>query len=1478
MQGVSTEVTRGLSGMRAAGEQAGRDMGQGVADGLKRAEGVVAKASKNVAKTRELEVSASAKVRIEEAKLQELRDRGVTEGSRFMAAEERLRVARDRSVAATRNARQASEDLTTAQGRLAAAQRENADAANQSSAATADAGNSMDELGNKSVLTGENIAKFGAVAGAALLGVGAALFEIGSTFDDVSDTIRIGTGATGDKLAGLEQIAKNIGSTVPASFEDIGSTVADLNTRLGLTGEPLELLSKQVLETGNLFGEALDIDSLTAGFNAFSVKGSDTSKVLDELFQVSQATGVGMNELTASAVKGAPALKQFGFSMSASAGLIGSLDKAGLDADKTMGALTKALGAFAKDGKDPQQALYGTVVEMEKFIAAGDDAAAIALGGKVFGTKGAAQFVDAVKLGTLSVDDFVAATGATGDTILGAAADTKDFAEQWMIFKNKVLIALEPIATKVFTAISQAMGWIAENGIPAVKSLGVELGKIGTAFSAVTGFVSDNGTAFKVVGSIIAVALLPYLTILAVGYTAVGLAAIASAGQQALAWTVSSAGAVKAAILTVAQSWRIIGAWVMMGARATAQAAVVAAGWVATSARAAVAAAANAAAAAGVVASWVMMGARATAQAAIVAAGWVATGARAGVAAIANAGAAAKVVAAWVLMGARATAQAVVVGAAWLASSAGAALATTRTLAYIAVTNAVRLATITWTGVQWLLNAALTANPIGLIVVGIGALIAAIVLIATKTTWFQTIWDVVWGGIKVAFGLWWAGVQIYFNALKAAFQAVGDAAMWLWNNAILPAFDGIKAVISLWWTGVQMYFNFVKDAFTAIANKAVEMKDGIVNAFNFVVDFVRGIGTTIKDAAGNIWGFLIDGLKEAIHAVGRVLKNVNIKIPGWVPGVGGKEFGFKSVGEAMEKLRDGGVVSGRRSDGSLYGPGTGTSDSLLGVDAFGMPIVRVSKDETVVTADASSDPANASAMAAMNAGWSIGDWLKKLPGHATGGVVGEPYGLPGGSAISYGSPGFPDWVNQLGQEHGVRPSTYAGHQEGDRNEPGYAPNPEGLNRGIDWDGSVAQMQGFADFLMGIAPNTPALEQIIWMNPETGQKAGWAGRSADVSGSYFASDYGGHQDHVHTRQSASFGSTPVDTGPLEQPGLAPGGPDVPQTPTPPATSTTPSTPSTPAEPEKAFSGRDRFKKFFTDAGSIAADSLIEIAGVGEWLDLADRYTIKPSDTAATSSTPQSSATTSTTPSTAQPTTPPTSMELDYPARDPAPTSGPGFYSHEIARSAKDKGLDRLAAVIGHMTALVESGDPLKMFANTAVPESLAFPHDAVGSDHDSIGLFQQRNSGWGTVAQRMNPFDSAGMFYDKLKGFDYHTMDPGAAAQKVQVSAFPEKYAEKQGRADQLVNETGLFDTGGIWEPGTFGFNGLNEPEMVLKQNHWDTAEAAINTVKDLAMAGASGRGDVTNIHATFRDERAFYEERRREARLGMKRHSGRFRR
>lgn len=73
------------------------------------------------------------------------------------------------------------------------------------------------------------------------------------------------------------------------------------------------------------------------------------------------------------------------------------------------------------------------------------------------------------------------------------------------------------------------------------------------------------------------------------------------------------------------------------------------------------------------------------------------------------------------------------------------------------------------------------------------------------------------------------------------------------------------------------------------------------------------------------------------------------------------------------------------------------------------------------------------------------------------------------------------------------------------------------------------------------------------------------------------------------------------------------------------------------------------------------------------------------------------------------------------------------------------------------------------------------------DRDSLGLFQQRPSqGWGTRTQILDPWYSAGKFYEALeKVKNWESLDVTVAAQKVQRSAYPSAYAKHEGNAVTL---------------------------------------------------------------------------------------------
>lgn len=301
----------------------------------------------------------------------------------------------------------------------------------------------------------------GLVSTAAVAAVGKALLDIGAEFDNMTDNIIIGTGASGAALEGLEGVAKNLATSLPVSFSDAGQTVADLNTRLGLTGGELETLATKVTALGS-FGEQIDINKMTGAFTAFGVEANDVANHMDYLWGVSQATGVGMNDLFGTLQKGAPQLSSLGFSIEESANLIGLLDKNGLNASTTVSTLSRALVNIAEPGQSAKDAFAGVLDQMQGFLDAGDEAAALDLAKTVFGTKQAAAFVQAVKSGTLSLEELGdMALGAGGD-IEGTLEATMDWPEKWEVLKNKFQLLIEPMASLLFDGLGSGLDLVTQ--------------------------------------------------------------------------------------------------------------------------------------------------------------------------------------------------------------------------------------------------------------------------------------------------------------------------------------------------------------------------------------------------------------------------------------------------------------------------------------------------------------------------------------------------------------------------------------------------------------------------------------------------------------------------------------------------------------------------------------------------------------------------------------------------------------------------------------------------------------------------------------------------------------------------------------------------------------------------------------------------------------------------------------------------------
>jgi hypothetical protein len=181
----------------------------------------------------------------------------------------------------------------------------------------------------------------------------------------------------------------------------------------------------------------------------------------------------------------------------------------------------------------------------------------------------------------------------------------------------------------------------------------------------------------------------------------------------------------------------------------------------------------------------------------------------------------------------------------------------------VAAIVAIRVATAVWAGVQWALNAALTANPIGLVIVAIAALVAGVIYAYQNFEWFRNIVDGAWRGIAAAASWAWNTIlKPYLSALWAEIQTVGRWMSWLWTNIVVPAWNGIAAAVSWAWT------NIIQPIWNALVTVAQFI--GSVISWLWTTIFVpawNGIAAAVQWA----WVNIIQPVWTAIDTVARYI-------------------------------------------------------------------------------------------------------------------------------------------------------------------------------------------------------------------------------------------------------------------------------------------------------------------------------------------------------------------------------------------------------------------------------------------------------------------------------------------------------------------------------------------------------------------------------------------------------------------------------
>jgi phage-related protein len=187
---------------------------------------------------------------------------------------------------------------------------------------------------------------------------------------------------------------------------------------------------------------------------------------------------------------------------------------------------------------------------------------------------------------------------------------------------------------------------------------------------------------------------------------------------------------------------------------------------------------------------------------------------------------------------------------------------TVTTIAKTAAEKAAATAAKATAAAQWLLNAAMSANPIGLVVIAVVALVAGFILLYKKSDKFRELVNKLWSVVKTGAA---AAGRIIKTGLGAAITVVKGY------------FTILKTVASTVFEAIKTAAGKVKDAFGKV-------KDIVLK----VVEKVRGIEMpgAVKDAIDNVreaFDKVLGVIKDIIDFIGKIHIP---KMPDWIPGVG----------------------------------------------------------------------------------------------------------------------------------------------------------------------------------------------------------------------------------------------------------------------------------------------------------------------------------------------------------------------------------------------------------------------------------------------------------------------------------------------------------------------------------------------------------------------------------------------------------------
>ena len=342
-----------------------------------------------------------------------------------------------------------------------------------------------------------------------LVDFGKSALEAFRQVDEGMDTIVTKTGATGDSLKEMQDIASSIATTIPTDFSKAGEAVGEVNTQFGLTGDALKDVSVEMIKFAEINGTDITNSTISASkaLEAYELSTSDLAKVLDSTTYTAQSTGVSVDDLMKKAIEGAPQIKMLGLSFEEGVALLGQFETSGVDASSALSGLTKAAVSYAKQGKTLKEGLVETIDKIKNTTS---ETEAMGLAMEIFGAKKAPQMIDAIKRGSFDFQSFAESAEYSVGAVSKTFEDTLDPIDKFKTAQNSVTLAMSELGAA-----------IAETLAPIFEVLGNMVKDIAEWFSGLPGPVKEF---IVILGGVVTVAgiLVPIFLTLQAAAVALG--------------------------------------------------------------------------------------------------------------------------------------------------------------------------------------------------------------------------------------------------------------------------------------------------------------------------------------------------------------------------------------------------------------------------------------------------------------------------------------------------------------------------------------------------------------------------------------------------------------------------------------------------------------------------------------------------------------------------------------------------------------------------------------------------------------------------------------------------------------------------------------------------------------------------------------------------------------------------------------------